>query len=58
MLISILSGVLGSPDELNLGDRTAAISHARAAVDVAEAIAASDRQDVRARDSVAATYFH
>jgi tetratricopeptide (TPR) repeat protein len=51
-----LSGVAGNPNDLNFGDRAQAISHASAAVDVAEAIAASDSQDVRARDQMAGTY--
>jgi eukaryotic-like serine/threonine-protein kinase len=51
-----LSGVVGNPNDLNFGDRAKAISHASAAVDIAEAIAASDSQDVRARDHLAGTY--
>jgi tetratricopeptide (TPR) repeat protein len=48
-----LGNVLGNPDELNLGDRAGAVSHARLAVEIAEGIGASDRHDVRARDDTA-----
>ena len=50
-----LGDLLGHPDDLNLGDRPGAISHYRAAVEIDEAIAASDRLDVRARDGLATT---
>ncbi len=48
--------LLGNPDDLNLGDRPGAISHYRAALDIFEAIAASDRHDFRARDDLSGMY--
>jgi tetratricopeptide (TPR) repeat protein len=51
-----LSSILGNPDELNLGDRPGALSHVRKAVEMAEAIAASDQQDVRALDDLSMAY--
>jgi tetratricopeptide (TPR) repeat protein len=51
-----LGDILGNPDDLNCGDRRAAVSHYLAAIEIAEALAASDRQDVRARDDLAGAY--
>jgi tetratricopeptide (TPR) repeat protein len=51
-----LGDVLGSPDELNLGDRAAALTHYRAAVDLAERLAAADQHEVRSRDDLQASY--
>jgi eukaryotic-like serine/threonine-protein kinase len=47
-----LSLALGSPDELNLGEKAAAISHARLAIEISDEIATSDRQNVRAQDDL------
>jgi eukaryotic-like serine/threonine-protein kinase len=51
-----LANILGNPEHLNLGDRDAAILHCRTAVEVFESIAASDREDVRARDDLAGAH--
>ncbi len=51
-----LSSLLGSPEDLNLDDRTSALPHARIAVEIAESIAATDGEDFRARDDVASAY--
>ena len=51
-----LSSLLGSPEDLNLNDRAGAIPHARIAVEIAESIAATDREDFRARDDLAGAY--
>jgi tetratricopeptide (TPR) repeat protein len=52
-----LANILGNPDELNLGDRSGALSHASTAIETFEAIAASDRHDVRARGDLAGGYY-
>jgi tetratricopeptide (TPR) repeat protein len=51
-----LGDLMGNPDDLNLGERPAAISHYREAVKIDEALAASDLQDLRASDGLASTY--
>jgi tetratricopeptide (TPR) repeat protein len=51
-----LGDVLGNPEDLNLGDNAGALFHYRKAVGISEAIAAADRQDVRARDDLAGAY--
>src|SRR5262249_36186862 len=51
-----LADILGNPEFLNLGDRPGAISHSRTALEIEEAIAASDRHDVRARDDLVGAY--
>jgi len=48
--------VLGSPDELNLGDRAGAISHYKAAIEVAERLAAADQREVRSREDLQTSY--
>jgi serine/threonine protein kinase len=51
-----LGDILGGPDELNLGDRAGALAHYRAAVDIAERLAAADQHEVRSRDDLQASY--
>jgi len=51
-----LGNLLGNPYELNLGEIPAAVSRARAAIEILEAIAVEDRHDVRARDDLSSAY--
>jgi tetratricopeptide (TPR) repeat protein len=51
-----LGDILGNPDDLNFGDRGAAVSHYRLAVQIMETLAQTDPEDFRARDGVAETY--
>ena len=51
-----LGDLMGNPDDLNFGDHAAAVSHYRRAIEIVEAIAAADREDVRAQDVVAGAY--
>lgn len=51
-----LGNLLGNPGEPNLNDRQGALSHARKAVEMAEAITASDQQNVRAVDDLSGAY--
>lgn len=51
-----LGDILGSPDELNLGNRAGALAHYRAAVDIAERLAAADQHEVSSRDNLQASY--
>jgi len=51
-----LGHLMGNPYDLNFGDHAAAVSHYRSAIEIHEAIAAADREDVRAWDSLAGVY--
>jgi len=51
-----LGDVLGSPDELNLDDRSGATSHYKSAVEAAERLAAADPQEVRSREDLQISY--
>ena len=51
-----IGDVLGHPDDLNYGDRAAALEHYDAAVEILEDIANADPQDVRAQDDLSGAY--
>jgi tetratricopeptide (TPR) repeat protein len=51
-----LGDILGNPDDLNFGDRAAAVSHYRVAVQMMETFAQGDPEDVRAQDDMAESY--
>ncbi|MBS1830776.1 MAG: protein kinase [Acidobacteria bacterium] len=51
-----LAILLGSSGAMNLGDRPLALSHFRSALDILSAIAASDENDMRARNELAGAY--
>ena len=54
----LLGDVLGNPHDLNLGDRSGALSNYRKAMEIGEELVAADRQDVRARGDTAGLYRH